>query len=524
MRFAAASSWPQRTALLLSAIGFAGEPVELDFHGYWRTRLVHLQNAFLDEQGPDDLGAADGTTPDKKRLRGLSRTSFVEQGLRLSPAIRFRQIVSLRLDADVLDQVVFGDNIGLSTAPLFARDPSRTDRFGEVQDAISVRRLWLDLQLPVGVLKVGRQPSQWGMGLLANAGDGLDSEFGDNRQGSTNDRIMFATKPLSIARALLGSASTESNLVVALAWDKLADDAVEDPTTDAELRCTFCAPQILLANPDDDVDQWVGVVMYKNDKWHVASHKGLLHAGVYVVRRTQAETKSDVLVVDGYLHAKLDALELETELLWLTGQTSALAGQKPKEISVQGGAARLTYGSDRLAVRLHGGLAPGDDDPADGSFSGFPFHSDFHVGALMFPEVLAARSARSWGQDVKTLWTRGSVANARYIELSGRYRPIEDLRLIAGVLWARALVDDANVWGETRPPKSASDLDLGWETNLSARYELVPHVHAQLETAIFFAGRGLWRDGAHPTRDLRITDQDQPDPVYSAQLRLAYVF
>ena len=41
---------------------------------------------------------------------------------------------------------------------------------------------------PVGQLRFGRMPNHWGLGMVANAGDGIDSDY-----QTTIDRIMFVT-------------------------------------------------------------------------------------------------------------------------------------------------------------------------------------------------------------------------------------------------------------------------------------------------------------------------------------------
>ena len=71
-------------------------------------------------------------------------------------------------------------------------------------------------------LRVGRMPSNWGMGLLANGGDGFDDDFGENHFGSTNDRILVATKPLSLAKTILGKEDTDHPLTIAYAYDKIS--------------------------------------------------------------------------------------------------------------------------------------------------------------------------------------------------------------------------------------------------------------------------------------------------------------
>jgi uncharacterized protein (TIGR04551 family) len=54
------------------------------------------------------------------------------------------------------------------------------------QNAVNVNRVWAEYMTPVGQLRFGRMPNQWGLGMVANAGDGIDSDY-----QSTVDRIMF---------------------------------------------------------------------------------------------------------------------------------------------------------------------------------------------------------------------------------------------------------------------------------------------------------------------------------------------
>ena len=56
------------------------------------------------------------------------------------------------------------------------------------ENSITVKRVWGEFQTPVGLLRFGRMPSQWGLGMVANSGDGYDSDW-----QSDVDRIMFVT-------------------------------------------------------------------------------------------------------------------------------------------------------------------------------------------------------------------------------------------------------------------------------------------------------------------------------------------
>jgi uncharacterized protein (TIGR04551 family) len=107
----------------------------------------------------------------------------------------------VRAQIDVLDNHVLGSSTSSLyddpnspfPAPFFgssrvvsAGDP-RLDR-----PYVSPKRVWAEVQTPVGLLSFGRMPSHWGLGVLTNAGAGIDEDFGD-----TVDRIQFALPPVS---------------------------------------------------------------------------------------------------------------------------------------------------------------------------------------------------------------------------------------------------------------------------------------------------------------------------------------
>ena len=63
-------------------------------------------------------------------------------------------------------------------------------------DVITVRRLYGDVVLPVGLLRMGRQAFTEGSSVAVNDGDGRRNRFGVADKGNSVDRILFATKPL----------------------------------------------------------------------------------------------------------------------------------------------------------------------------------------------------------------------------------------------------------------------------------------------------------------------------------------
>src|SRR5262245_51774577 len=176
--------------------------------GYFRTRTVLLTNLAPQPRRTTvyPITGEDLVIPD------IRHTSYIVSRFRIMPSLVYAKIARLNLQFDGLDDVLMGDNNGLSTAPLFATDGSNQGFLGgPVADSIQLKRAWVQFAVPVGLMRVGRMPSHWGMGLLANGGgtgwmdpetpkgeaqrrildNFFDDDFGDNHFGSTADRILF---------------------------------------------------------------------------------------------------------------------------------------------------------------------------------------------------------------------------------------------------------------------------------------------------------------------------------------------
>ena len=187
--------------------------------GYFRTRTVTLSNLAPQPRVVTSYPA----NGEQLIIPDIRSTSYVVSRLRLMPSLQFGKQVRMNFQIDALDDILWGDNNGLSTAPLFATDGSNQGYLGgPVGDSVTIRRAWVQFPVPVGLMRVGRMPSHWGMGLLANGGgtgwmdpespkgepqrrildNFFDDDFGDNHFGSSADRILFITKPITIYRTL----------------------------------------------------------------------------------------------------------------------------------------------------------------------------------------------------------------------------------------------------------------------------------------------------------------------------------
>ncbi|MCS6902572.1 MAG: hypothetical protein NZX77_22780, partial [Polyangiaceae bacterium] len=144
--------------------------LHLDMHGYFRARYVNIRRV--------PVGRLDSTGTLASEVHtgrdDASNGHFIYSRLRLDPTLRWGgnpmagelPKVALNAQIDVLDNVMWGDNARQTGVPLFAENPSTTGIDGDERPFLLVRRLWMEVTLPVGVVRLGRQASHGGLGIL----------------------------------------------------------------------------------------------------------------------------------------------------------------------------------------------------------------------------------------------------------------------------------------------------------------------------------------------------------------------
>jgi uncharacterized protein (TIGR04551 family) len=213
----------------------------VELHGYFRTRGELFQNLGLGRhnsifQGNDAQNLAPlpldqsytqptGSTSTVNKCGPNGNTvchdeteSSANMRLRLDPEIHVSDNLRIVSEIFALDNVVLG-----STPDAYAMQPlnstnattgtvgSKTSAYGSagynpyapisfnsttqgpptagvnsLQNSIAVERVWAEYMTPIGQLRFGRMPGQWGLGMTENAGDGIDSDY-----QTTLDRLMF---------------------------------------------------------------------------------------------------------------------------------------------------------------------------------------------------------------------------------------------------------------------------------------------------------------------------------------------
>ena len=485
------------TAFVLATMVFAVDasaelPIYFDLHGYYRARGVWTMNLF-DAESPNAYGYG-WALP----YEDPNHTYYLTMRARLEPEIRIAEALKIKSTMDVFDNVVWGDNENIAATPFFAGDPSTTQPDGTVVDAFKVRRVWVEWTTLFGLLRLGRQPSHWGMGLLANSGDGFDDDFGDNNGGSTYDRVIFATRPIDLVKGLAENLSgntypgpKEFPWIFAIGFDKLVESSQERyysnfPCTDGDTTndsgcdeygdgSSFLSPNtesgyrqnpIWLSDRGDDVNELVLASVFKKEGWQVSKrHEMDLTVGVYAVHRWQSETDSDAWIVDGYLNWKFRGFFLQAEGYKIMGSSKAIAPKGDvkdsfdcsfselmddswthanesscKAANIGGYAIRAGYERWFLKFTWENGMATGDPDLLDPVYTGRQLHPDHNVGLVLYKIVMPqlTREAYANNADYAPLWAEGGVYNSVYIFPRVKLVPTEMMDFRLGVLAAWA--------------------------------------------------------------------------------------
>lgn len=181
--------------IVSSSFSFAGD---FAVHGYYRTRFEFSQD--LDLQRPNKGIVPDD--PDNTSNDRFGMIAFGQQRLRLNPHYKFNDHLSLHGQVDLLDNLLFGQSdvtslsisnpvtgtlsLPPSNGPFGILGSSGGDILNGGGGNINVRRIYADILTSGGKFRIGRQPSQFGLGIFVNDGDGPDGDFGD-----TFDRILY---------------------------------------------------------------------------------------------------------------------------------------------------------------------------------------------------------------------------------------------------------------------------------------------------------------------------------------------
>lgn len=342
------------TTLWLPAAASADEDKHFDFElgGYYRLRLFLFQ----------DLSplARDGEITD------TPTQGFWIHRARLRPKVVLGERFTFNLTVNLLDNAVGGDNPELPGANVSEFFSGSILPNPDYRRSVNVERVWGELLSPIGILRFGRMGSNWGLGLLANDGDGEGDDFGD-----TVDRIMLVTQvgPILIIPAVDKVSETGGFL-------DAAQNGTPPPIPD------FFGNPASTGGQNDDVEEYILAIVHRP-----SGDSPIPTLGAYSVLRRQVATRSQVFIADAWIKGTVGDFRYELEALTLNGKTESIVLLPGKITAAQyAGVLETGYKWNALDFGLDAGMASGDDasGAGDHDLNNYQFDRDYRVAFLMF--------------------------------------------------------------------------------------------------------------------------------------------
>lgn len=472
------------------------------------------------------------------------KLDYVEQRLRLDGTFDYQDKIKITTSIDALDGVLWGDNGSFGGTPssnaglnLNARNPSvavpcMTFQKGDIVDpnsygyglcpgnAITVRRLYGDVALPFGVLRIGRQAVNVGTGVVAADGDGRPNRFGFSRSGNQADRILFATKPLEALKKEGDRDITETKgLILALGYDRLVQDSVQlfgDDVHQAFVALRYLAPDFAGGRGKDGVAQ-----VFFSHRWDQQYASRIYAMGA----RAQARLGDFYAGFDG---AAILGHTREISTAYSLINNDPIVDQTVRQFGLR---AAARYERPWWTAYFEFDYASGDADPRPRTpLTQFVFAEDSKVGLLLFDQVLKFQTWRSSSAanallsrlgattlPSEAVNTRGAFTNALAIFPQVDFHPHRYVLLRGGVLaaWAASPVNDPVQSLQRKLSIRPSDnlvnfvggppgTYYGTELDGRVRLSFLDHFHFDLEGAILFPGDALKDEDGRAARSVMV--------------------
>lgn len=508
-----------------------------------------------------DLGR--GLDPAGYSLWPRSPTSDVERTnagvnmrFRLEPTINVTEEVRIRAQIDALDNIIWGSTPDYAFSRNgfngYAYDTNEFSIFGmsqvppsaglnSLQDSIRLKRVWAEVGTPIGILRFGRMGSHWGLGMLHNDGNGVDSDFGD-----TVDRVSFTAEPLP---GFFVAPMIDVNLSgISSVRQQSGGQPVDLSNSDGVISYIITlarrdTPQQRLAKLDagDLVFNYGLHFTYRtqrNDAVEVLSQPYTTDGQNPISQTHQyVQRQGNIFMPDLWAKLEQKNWRLEAEAAALLGsiQNRALtyaAGDTntPQSLymyqfgAVMQGEYRLLNGDLEIGADL--GFASGDKSPGFGNYprrstnttrpaesgslydgpqyscpntctdneiNNFRFNRDFRVDMILYRELL------------------GGITDSFYIKPRAKYRITHGFEAFAALIYSRAIFAESTPAGAF----GNGDPNLGVEINAGAKYETEDGFFGQVQYGILFPLGGFRKE--------TVANSGQAIPLDNAQALRAVI-
>ncbi|HVY45745.1 MAG TPA: hypothetical protein VHB21_07690, partial [Minicystis sp.] len=452
----------------------------------------------------------------------LGQNQYLYHWLRLTPAIHYRDKLSVVGQIDVPRGLVVGDTTQYATA---AREPLDEQKPFRVEP----RYLYIEYLSSIGMLRVGQQGSHWGMGILANDGD-HPPLFGDYVGGSLVDRVLFATTPMGKG----------TPLAIAVA----ADMVFQDPTahvlpdeTGASDRAFQGVVAALWRTKPAEIGVYGVLRHQERDEQAAGAFTPFVDSLTVGVVDVAGKFHAPIAGSRAFLYGEMEAAAIfgSTDFLRDTyAEQSDPTGKRVDErVGSYGGAA--TLGAVRVAGsgderwgsvvgEIELGYASGDADPYDGDSKRFTFDPNHTVGLVLFRQVLAWKTARAAtnasdpnlvaraAPGIQLLPSNGGVFGAAYLNPRAVFRPRRWVDLKIGAVIAQTTSDFVDPYhfgalgsaknydgGDPRKHDLGLELDGGFDVRIPADRHTTVQLGA--EGGVLFPGHAFDDAAGHALPD-----------------------
>jgi len=539
-----------------------------EMDGYFRLRTDWMRNFNLGFNDDPTLGGAPfpralGCSAAPTQLNHPCDDSLASTNirLRLEPTINIDEGTSVHVQADVLDNLVLGSTpTGQNLSGVYTpTNLPPVGAFSSTQGAVTqgvnsdrpsivVKRAWGEVAVPLGILKFGRMPNHWGMGMYANGGgrDPINGTYDyDGDYGDTVDRVSFT--------ALIPG--TNLRAMVAADWDLTSLVSNQTNWNYGNEGHPFDL------DDSSDTNGWVGVLakLDSPEEFKDAVDRGELIAnyGVYFEYKTQSwdyDLTSFTLggATDSYDHyvprdlktytsdlwgkMAVGSFQLEGELLGQIGSVQHLDAYKitgSENIRKAGGVGRFTWKGveGKLRLGLESGFATGDqwDNTVQGNTN------IAYANQLGDPSICNSKNSctltqfmfnREYKVDL-IMWRHlfGAVTNALYFKPFLQYDITKSIMFKVADVTSFALKPVATP-GNSSVYGTEIDADIGYAAN---------HLFAGISAGALFAFGAM----AHPTDavtnggpgfaygtdpNTNVPNTGDPGSAYTIQMRLVLGF
>ena len=278
---------------------------------------------------------------------------FANVRFRFSPQLNISEDIRIKSTFDILDNYVLGDGPSSyygSGAVATAAFPGTTTPTGSL---ILPRRVWAEVRnRDLGELRFGLMPDHWGLGMLANAGNGLDDDFSTDL-----GRVQGTTKLLGFYLSAAYDFLNEGRMGFNSNVDRPGYDASQLDDFD---QYTFSVTRRV---PDEDEDAVLargGVVLNGGARFQMSSTSSLLSSPTEL-----RDLKSSLYTPDVWAQLRFGKLRLEIEAAWIVGTLLSSSDNRTTQYVNQFGAAfesELRLLNDKLGLYLYAGAASGDSE------------------------------------------------------------------------------------------------------------------------------------------------------------------